>query len=101
VETLEPTTALLFQGKTRRNVQEFNKKWEKLGSNYDNTYIFSVQEMRLMDNIRFSTVNGFVKFMKENTDLLQRVLKISCLLFKLLNRKHFVGLKHLMIVKYD
>jgi len=72
VETLEPTTAFAISRQKLEEMYGSSKKWEKLGRIMTTQY-FLVQEMRLMDNIRYSTRERFVKFMNENTDLLQRV----------------------------
>jgi CRP-like cAMP-binding protein len=98
VETLEPTTAFAI---SRQKVEEMygtSKKWEKLGRIMTTQY-FLVQEMRLMDNIRYSTRERFVKFMKENTDLLQRVPQKYLASYLNIKPETFSRLKHLMNAK--
>jgi CRP-like cAMP-binding protein len=98
VETLEPTTAFAISREKLEEMYRSSKKWEKLGRIMTTQY-FLVQEMRLMDNIRFSTRERFVKFMKENTDLLQRVPQKYLASYLNIKPETFSRLKHLMIVK--
>jgi CRP-like cAMP-binding protein len=98
VETLEPTTAFAISRDKLEEMYRSSKKWEKLGRIMTTQY-FLVQEMRLMDNIRFSTRERFVKFMKENTDLLQRVPQKYLASYLNIKPETFSRLKHLMIVK--
>ena len=98
VETLEPTTAFAISREKLEDMYRSSKKWEKLGRIMTTQY-FLVQEMRLMDNIRYSTRERFVKFMKENTDLLQRVPQKYLASYLNIKPETFSRLKHLMNVK--
>jgi len=95
VETLEPTTAFAISRQKLEGMYRSSKKWEKLGRIMTTQY-FLVQEMRLMDNIRFSTRERFVKFMNENTDLLQRVPQKYLASYLNIKPETFSRLKHLM-----
>ena len=95
VETLEPTTAFAISRHKLEQMYGSSKKWEKLGRIITTQY-FLVQEMRLMDNIRFSTRERFVKFMKENTDLIQRVPQKYLASYLNIKPETFSRLKHLM-----
>jgi CRP-like cAMP-binding protein len=95
VETLEPTTALAISRQKLEEMYGSSKKWEKLGRVITMQY-FLVQEIRLMDNIRFSTRERFVKFMKENTDLIQRVPQKYLASYLNIKPETFSRLKHLM-----
>jgi CRP-like cAMP-binding protein len=95
VETLEPTTAFTISRQKLEEMYGSSKKWEKLGRIMTTQY-FLVQEMRLMDNIRFSTRERFVKFMKENTDLIQRVPQKYLASYLNIKPETFSRLKHLM-----
>ena len=95
VETLEPTTALAISRQKLEGMYRSSKKWEKLGRIMTTQY-FLVQEMRLMDNIRYSTRERFVKFMKENTDLIQRVPQKYLASYLNIKPETFSRLKHLM-----
>lgn len=95
VETLEPTTAFAISRQKLEEMYGSSKKWEKLGRVITTQY-FLVQEMRLMDNIRFSTRERFVKFMKENTDLIQRVPQKYLASYLNIKPETFSRLKHLM-----
>jgi CRP-like cAMP-binding protein len=98
VETLEPTTTFAISRQKLEAMYGSSKKWEKLGRIMTTQY-FLVQEMRLMDNIRYSTRERFVKFMKENTDLLQRVPQKYLASYLNIKPETFSRLKHLMNVK--
>ena len=95
VETLEPTTAFAISRYKLEEMYGSSKKWEKLGRVITTQY-FLVQEIRLMDNIRFSTRERFVKFMKENTDLIQRVPQKYLASYLNIKPETFSRLKHLM-----
>ncbi len=95
VETLEPTTAFAISRQKLEEMYGSSKKWEKLGRVITMQY-FLVQEIRLMDNIRFSTRERFVKFMKENTDLIQRVPQKYLASYLNIKPETFSRLKHLM-----
>ena len=95
VETLEPTLAFAISRQKLEEMYKSSKKWEKLGRIITTQY-FLVQEMRLMDNIRFSTRERFVKFMKENTDLIQRVPQKYLASYLNIKPETFSRLKHLM-----
>jgi len=98
VETLEATTAFAISREKLEDMYRSSKKWEKLGRIMTTQY-FLVQEMRIMDNIRYSTRERFVKFMKENTDLLQRVPQKYLASYLNIKPETFSRLKHLMNVK--
>ena len=72
VETIEPVTILSISKKNLEELFSSGKKWERMGRTLVTNY-FIVQEYRLLDNIRFSTKERFVRFMNENPDLLLRV----------------------------
>ena len=95
VETLEPTTGFAISRHKLEEMYKSSKKWEKLGRVMTTQY-FLVQEMRLMDNIRFSTRERFVKFMNENSDLLQRVPQKYLASYLNIKPETFSRLKHLM-----
>ena len=95
VETLEPTTAFAISRQKLEEMYGSSKKWEKLGRVITMQY-FLVQEIRLMDNIRFSTRERFVKFMNENTDLIQRVPQKYLASYLNIKPETFSRLKHLM-----
>jgi len=95
VETLEPTTAFTISRQKLEEMYGSSKKWEKLGRIMTTQY-FLVQEMRLMDNIRYSTRERFVTFMNENTDLLQRVPQKYLASYLNIKPETFSRLKHLM-----
>lgn len=98
IETLEPTTGFAISRDKLEEMYKTSKKWERLGRIMTTQY-FIAQEMRIMDNIRYSTRERFVKFMKENTDLLQRVPQKYLASYLNIKPETFSRLKHLMIEK--
>lgn len=98
IETLEPTTGFAISRDKLEEMYKNSKKWERLGRIMTTQY-FIAQEMRIMDNIRYSTRERFVKFMKENTDLLQRVPQKYLASYLNIKPETFSRLKHLMIEK--
>lgn len=98
IETLEPTTGFAISREKLEEMYKTSKKWERLGRVLTTQY-FIAQEMRIMDNIRYSTRERFVKFMKENTDLLQRVPQKYLASYLNIKPETFSRLKHLMIAK--
>ncbi|HJS56068.1 MAG TPA: Crp/Fnr family transcriptional regulator [Chitinophagaceae bacterium] len=98
VETLEPTIAFSISREKLEEMYASSKKWEKLGRIMTTQY-FVIQEMRVMDNIRYSTRERFMRFMKENTDLLQRVPQKYLASYLNIKPETFSRLKHLMVDK--
>ncbi len=98
IETLEPTTAFSISREKLEKLYSSSKKYEKMGR-IVTTQFFLVQEMRAMDNIRYSTRERFVRFMKENTDLLSRVPQKYLASYLNIKPETFSRLKHLMLEK--
>ncbi len=98
IEALEPTTAFSISREKLEKMYSSSKKFEKMGRIITTQY-FLVQEMRAMDNIRYSTRERFVRFMKENTDLLNRVPQKYLASYLNIKPETFSRLKHLMLEK--
>lgn len=98
IEALEPTTTFSISREKLEKMYSSSKKFEKMGRIITTQY-FLVQEMRAMDNIRFSTRERFVRFMKENTDLLNRVPQKYLASYLNIKPETFSRLKHLMLEK--
>jgi CRP-like cAMP-binding protein len=98
VEALEPVTALSI---SRENLEKFYKlgnKFERIGRMMITNY-FLVQEIRMMDNIRYTTRERFIRFMNENPDLILRVPQKHLASYLKIKAETFSRLKHLMTKK--
>jgi CRP-like cAMP-binding protein len=98
VETLEPCTLLRMNKKNVEELFTSEKKWEKIGRLMTAHY-FVIQEYRLLDNIRYSTQERFVRFMKENPDLFLRVPQKYLASYLNIKPETFSRLKHIMLDK--
>lgn len=72
IEAMEPVTAISVSKQNLEALISKNKKWERIGRIII-THYFLVQERRILDNLRYSTKERFVRFMNANPDLLLRV----------------------------
>jgi CRP-like cAMP-binding protein len=96
VETLEPVTLLSI---SREKLEEFmsqDKKYERI-VRIMLTHYFLIQEQRILDNIRFTTRERFIRFMHENPELVQRVPQKQLASYLKIKPETFSRLKHLMI----
>ena len=98
IEAVEPTTAFAISRTRLEKLYSSSKKYEKMGRIVTTQY-FLAQEMRAMDNLRYSTRERFVRFMKENTDLLNRVPQKYLASYLNIKPETFSRLKHLMLEK--
>jgi len=98
VETLEPTMALRISKERLENLYRSSKKWEKIGRILT-THFFLIQEFRLLDNIRYSNNERFIRFMNENPDLVMRVPQKYLASYLHIKPETFSRLKHLMLNK--
>lgn len=96
VETLEPTVALRIHRDKLENLYRSSKKWEKIGR-IITAHFFLLQEYRLLDNIRYSNHERFVRFMKENPELVMRVPQKYLASYLNIKPETFSRLKHLML----
>lgn len=93
IETMEPISALVI---TRQKLEELlssGKKWEKIVRILTAHY-FLIQELRQLDNIRFSTRERFANFMNENPDLVRRVPQKYLASFLNIKPETFSRIKH-------
>ena len=95
LETMEPTTILRVCKSCLNDLFASDKKWEKVGRLIASHYLV-LQEYRLMDNIRYSTRERFIKFMNENPDLIQRVPQKYLASYLNIKPETFSRLKQLM-----
>jgi CRP-like cAMP-binding protein len=98
LETLEPSTLLRMRKSCLEELYATDKKWEKIGR-LMTTHYFVVQEYRLLDNIRYSTRERFIRFMNDNPDLFLRVPQKYLASYLNIKPETFSRLKHLMLDK--
>ena len=98
VEALEPLSVLSITTENLEALFKSDKKWEKIGRIMI-THYFLAQELRLLDNIRYSTKERFVKFINENPDLVLRIPQKHLAAYLNIKPETFSRLKHLMVAK--
>ncbi len=94
LEALEPTTVISV---TQQNVEElfaFSPKMERLGRMLV-TDLYLKRERTEYDRVRLSSSERFVKFLRENPDLLQRVPQKYIASYLNMKPETFSRLKHL------
>lgn len=96
LETIEPVTAISLSKKDLEELYQTDKKWEKFGRKII-TAFFLQWEHHNIDNIRFSTRERFVNFMKQNPELVLRVPQKYLASYLEIQPETFSRLKHLMV----
>lgn len=96
LETIEPVTALAISKQDLEELFSSDKKWEKFGRKIITSF-FLQTEYRNMDNIRYTTKERFVNFMKQNPDLVLRVPQKYLASYLEIQPETFSRLKHLMV----
>ena len=96
LETIEPVTALAMTKTELEELFASHKKWEKFGRKLLTSY-FLQTEYHNLDNIRHSTKERFVNFMKQNPDLVLRVPQKYLASYLEIQPETFSRLKHLMV----
>jgi len=96
LETIEPVTALAISKQDLEGLFLSDKKWEKFGRKILTSFFLQI-EYRNLDNIRFSTKERFVNFMKQNPDLVLRVPQKYLASYLEIQPETFSRLKHLMV----
>lgn len=96
LETIEPVTAFAISKQDLDELYASDKKWEKFGRRII-TAFFLQTEYRNIDNIRYSTRERFVRFVKENPDLIMRVPQKYLASYLEIQPETFSRLKHLMV----
>ena len=95
VETLEPATLLSISREKLEEFMKLDKKYERI-VRIMLTHYFLIQEQRLLDNIRFTTRERFIRFMHENPELVLRVPQKQLASYLKIKPETFSRLKHLM-----
>ena len=96
LETLEPVTAYAVSKQDLEGLFLADKKWEKFGRKIITSFFLST-EYRTLDNIRYSTRERFINFMKQNPDLVLRVPQKYLASYLEIQPETFSRLKHLMV----
>ena len=96
LETIEPVTALAISKQDLEGLFSSDKKWEKFGRKIITSFFLNV-EYHNMDNIRYTTKERFVNFMKQNPDLVMRVPQKYLASYLEIQPETFSRLKHLMV----
>ena len=96
LETLEPVTALALTKKDLEELFDSDRKWDKFGRKII-TAFFLQTENQILDNIRYSTKERFINFMKQNPDLVLRVPQKYLASYLEIQPETFSRLKHLMV----
>ncbi|HEY5771022.1 MAG TPA: Crp/Fnr family transcriptional regulator, partial [Chitinophagaceae bacterium] len=73
-----------------------DKKWEKFGRRIITAFFLQL-EYQILDNIRYSTKERFINFMKHNPELVQRVPQKYLASYLEIQPETFSRLKHLMV----
>lgn len=96
LETIEPVTALAISKDDLEGLFLSDKKWEKFGRKILTAFFLQIEHHNL-DNIRFSTKERFINFMKQNPDLVLRVPQKYLASYLEIQPETFSRLKHLMV----
>ena len=96
LETIEPVTAFAISKQDLEALFSTDKKWEKFGRKLITAFFLQI-EYHNLDNIRYSTRERFVNFMKQNPDLVLRVPQKYLASYLEIQPETFSRLKHLMV----
>ena len=96
LETIEPVTAYALSKKDLEELFLTDKKWEKFGRKIITPFFLQV-EYQILDNIRYTTKERFVNFMKQNPELVMRVPQKYLASYLEIQPETFSRLKHLMV----
>ncbi len=96
LETIEPVTALAISKDDLESLFLSDKKWEKFGRKIITSFFLQI-EYRNLDNIKYSTKERFVSFMKQNPDLVMRVPQKYLASYLEIQPETFSRLKHLLV----
>jgi CRP-like cAMP-binding protein len=96
LETIEPVTAYSLSKKDLDELYSMDKKWEKFGRKIITAFFLQV-ENQILDNIRYSTKERFINFMKHNPELVLRVPQKYLASYLEIQPETFSRLKHLMV----
>jgi CRP-like cAMP-binding protein len=98
LETIEPTVLASISNDNLEKLYQSDNKWEKLGRLMMADFLIE-KEYLLLNSIRFSPRERFLRFMKEEPELLQRVPQKYLASYLEIKPETFSRLKHLMFLK--
>ena len=96
LETIEPVTAYCLSKKDLDDLFLTDKKWEKFGRKIITAFFLQL-EYQILDNIRYSTKERFINFMKHNPELVRRVPQKYLASYLEIQPETFSRLKHLIV----
>lgn len=96
LETMEPVTAFAISKDDLEGLFLSDKKWEKFGRKIITSFFLQI-EYHNLENIKYSTRERFVNFMKQNPDLVLRVPQKYLASYLEIQPETFSRLKHLMV----
>jgi CRP-like cAMP-binding protein len=96
LETIEPVTAYSLSKKDLDQLYSNDKKWDKFGRKIITAFFLQL-ESQILDNIRYSTKERFITFMKHNPELVRRVPQKYLASYLEIQPETFSRLKHLIV----
>lgn len=96
LETIEPVTAYAISKKDLEELFVTDKKWEKFGRKIITSFFIQI-EYHNINQIKYSTKERFLNFMKQNPDLVLRVPQKHLASYLEIQPETFSRLKHLMV----
>ncbi len=100
VETIEPTVVTSISCENLETLFASGGRWERIGRLLMTDFLIE-KEYWLLDHIRYTPRERFLRFMKEQPDLLQRVPQKYLASYLDIKPETFSRLKHLMFLKND
>ena len=98
VEAMEPTTTFRISKNNLESLFNSDNKWEKVGRIIISHFLVE-QETHILDSVRLSVQQRFVKFVSENSDLIMRVPQKYLASYLNIKQETFSRMKHLMLDK--
>ena len=98
IEAMEPVETLRVSKATIELLYSIDKKWERVGRIITAHFLLE-QEKHILDDVRLSVRQRFVKFVNENPDLVMRVPQKHLASYLNIKQETFSRMKHLMIEK--
>jgi CRP-like cAMP-binding protein len=98
IEAMEPVETLRISKATIELFYSLDKKWERVGRIITGHFLLE-QEKHILDDVRLSVRQRFVKFVTENPDLVMRVPQKHLASYLNIKQETFSRMKHLMIEK--
>ncbi len=98
IEAMEPTTTFRISKSNLESLFNSDNKWEKVGRKIISHFLVE-QERHILDSVRLSVQQRFVKFVSENSDLILRVPQKYLASYLNIKQETFSRMKHLMLEK--